>query len=53
MNTKVILSFVLMMTMSFGFAQTKEELQAIDEIAPKGVAAGERYAAPQMSALSK
>tara|TARA_R110001583_G_scaffold57654_3_gene172381 strand:- start:944 stop:1555 length:612 start_codon:yes stop_codon:yes gene_type:complete len=32
---------------------TKEELQAIDEIAPKGVAAGERYAAPQMSALSK
>jgi aryl-alcohol dehydrogenase-like predicted oxidoreductase len=32
---------------------TKEELKAIDEIAPKGVAAGERYAAPQMAALSK
>lgn len=32
---------------------TKEELKAIDEIAPKGVAAGQRYAAPQMSALSK
>jgi len=28
MNTKVVLSFVLMLTMSFGFAQTKEELQA-------------------------
>ncbi|RXJ52526.1 DUF3078 domain-containing protein [Gelidibacter gilvus] len=28
MKNKVILSFVLMLTMSFGFAQTKEELQA-------------------------
>jgi len=32
---------------------TKEELKAIDEIAPKDVAAGERYAAPQMATLSK
>jgi aryl-alcohol dehydrogenase-like predicted oxidoreductase len=31
---------------------SEEELKQIDEIAPKGVAAGERYAAPQMASLN-
>jgi aryl-alcohol dehydrogenase-like predicted oxidoreductase len=31
---------------------SKEELEAIEAIAPQGVAAGQRYAAPQMGALN-
>jgi aryl-alcohol dehydrogenase-like predicted oxidoreductase len=32
---------------------TREDLERIDQVAPKGVAAGERYAAPAMAAIDK
>ena len=32
---------------------TREDLERIDQVAPKGIAAGERYAAPAMAAIDK
>jgi aryl-alcohol dehydrogenase-like predicted oxidoreductase len=32
---------------------TRQDLERIDQVAPKGVAAGERYAAPAMAAIDK
>jgi len=32
---------------------TREDMERIDQVAPKGVAAGERYAAPAMAAIDK
>ena len=32
---------------------TREDLERIEQVAPKGVAAGERYAAPALAAIDK